>query len=89
MENLAFGLERQAFGVEGIELLEEYERQKGKVTEGRLDAERILTDEDLKKIRILRLKEGVRRVDRHGFSLGGRPAEEEINMEKVAADAEA
>ena len=30
-------------------------------------ADRILDNDDLKKIRILQLKEGVRKVDRHGF----------------------
>ena len=84
IENLTFGMERQATGVEGIELLEEYERRKGRLTDGRLDVDRVLTDEDLKKIRILRLREGVKRVDRHGFSLGGQPEGEEIDMEKIA-----
>jgi len=32
-----------------------------------LAADRILNDKDLKKIKILKLKEGVKRVDRHGF----------------------
>ena len=40
----------------------------------------------MKKIKILRLKEGVRRVDRHGFSLGGRPDEEEVDQAKVQQD---
>jgi hypothetical protein len=32
-----------------------------------LAADRILDDNDLKKIKILKLKEGVKHVDRHGF----------------------
>lgn len=84
LENIEFGQERAARGVEGIELLAEYERQKGRT----VDLDRILTDEELKKIKILRLKEGVRRVDRHGFALGGKPDTEEIDYEKMAAEME-
>jgi len=32
-----------------------------------LGADRILDNDDLKKIRVLQLKAGVKRVDRHGF----------------------
>ena len=48
------------------------------------DASRILDDEDLKKIRILKLKEGVKRVDRHGFSAG--IPEDEIDQDKIARE---
>lgn len=89
IENLAFGLERAATGVEGIELLEEYEKLKGRGTDAPLEQTRMLTDEDLKRIKILRLKEGVRRVDRHGFSLGGRPDTDEINYGKIGQEMEA
>lgn len=52
----------------------------------RIDAARILSDDDLKKIKILMLKEGVKRVDRHGFSAGA--PEAEIDKEKLAMEAE-
>jgi hypothetical protein len=63
--------EAQAFGevnlkttIEGIEYLKRAEKIDGDVN---LAADKILDDKALKKIRILQLKEGVRKVDRHGF----------------------
>lgn len=68
LDNYIFGKERVAEGVDGVELLQKYEQKKyGKEYANKLDADRILDDEDLKKIKILKLKEGVQRVDRHGF----------------------
>ena len=46
-----------------------------------LATERVLDDKALKKIKILQLKEGVRKVDRHGF----RDDDEDMN-EKIKAD---
>ena len=63
-ENLIFGQQRLNTDVEGIDLLKKAEKMEDGVNVG---AMRILDDKDLKKIKILQLKEGVRRVDRHGF----------------------
>lgn len=52
------------YDIDGIELLKKAEKIDDDVN---LGAERVLDNGDLKKIRILQLKEGVRRVDRHGF----------------------
>lgn len=65
--NLAFGTQKLARDVEGIELLKKAEKIDSSVN---LAADKILDDRDLKKIKILMLKEGVKRVDRHGFAEG-------------------
>ena len=44
--------------IEGIEFLKEGEN---------VMTERLLTDRDLKKIRVMKLREAVKKVDRHGF----------------------
>lgn len=50
--------------IDGIEFLKKAQKIDADVN---LAADRILDDRDLKKIKILQLKEGVRKVDRHGF----------------------
>jgi protein SDA1 len=85
IENIEFGQERAARGIEGLELLERYERAKGRLKEGE-KIDRILGDDDLKKIKILLLKEGVKRVDRHGFALGGQPETDAIDYDKIGAE---
>ena len=62
--SLQFGQEKLSKTIDGIELLKRAEKIDDDVN---LAADRILDDRALKKIRILQLKEGVRRVDRHGF----------------------
>jgi hypothetical protein len=71
--NLVFGNQKLARDIEGIELLKKAEKIDGDVN---LAADRVLDDRDLKKIKILMLKEGVRKVDRHGFALGEKHVEE-------------
>jgi len=62
--NYMFGEQKLARDIDGIELLKKAEGVDPSVD---LATERILNDRDLKKIKILKLKEGVKRVDRHGF----------------------
>jgi len=50
--------------IEGIELLRKAEKIDDEVNIG---TDRILDDKTLRKIKILQLKEGVKKVDRHGF----------------------
>ena len=50
--------------IDGIELLRKAEKIDDSVN---VAADRILDDRALKKIKILKLKEGVKKVDRHGF----------------------
>jgi uncharacterized protein YdaL len=45
--------------------------------------ERLLTDKDLKKIRVMKLREAVKKVDRHGFRSD---TEEEDSEESGEAD---
>lgn len=62
--NIVFGAQKLHRDIEGIELLKKAEKIDDDV---HLAADRVLDDHALKKIKILQLKEGVRRVDRHGF----------------------
>ena len=78
ISNFVFGAERVAEEVDGIELLRKAEKIKEDVD---LNTDKILTDKDLKKIKILQLKEGVKRVDRHGFR-----DKEDIDREAIARD---
>ena len=59
-----FGQVKLSKTIEGLEYLQKAEKIDGSVN---LAADRVLDDRALKKIRILQLKEGVRKVDRHGF----------------------
>jgi hypothetical protein len=63
-DSFIFGAEKINKNIEGIDFLKKAEKIDENVN---LAAERILDDKDLKKIKILMLKNGVRRVDRHGF----------------------
>jgi hypothetical protein len=63
-DSFIFGAEKLNKDIEGIDFLKKAEKIDENVN---LAAERILDDKDLKKIKILMLKNGVRRVDRHGF----------------------
>lgn len=78
LDNFQFGAQKINFDVDGIELLKKAEKIKKDVN---LTSDKILDDKDLKKIRILQLKEGVKRVDRHGFR-----DQEEIDKEKIAKE---
>jgi len=64
LKNFVFGREKLNTNIDGIELLKKHEKIDEEVN---LAAERILDDTDLKKIKILKLKEGVKHVDRYGF----------------------
>jgi hypothetical protein len=63
-ESFIYGAEKLNKDIEGINFLKKAEKIDENVN---LAAERILDDKDLRKIRILMLKNGVKRVDRHGF----------------------
>ena len=56
---MIYGERRMVTGIDGVELLKEG---------ADVAAERILTDADLKKIRIRKLKQAARTVDKHGFA---------------------
>ena len=46
--------------------------------------QRLLTDKDLKKMRVMKLREAVRKVDRHGFRSSSESEEEEDQEEGEA-----
>ena len=75
---MVFGQEKVNFDIDGIELLKKAEKLDDDVN---LGADRVLDNDDLKKIRILQLKEGVRRVDRHGFRDDGVEEAEKMQEE--------
>ena len=56
---MIYGETRMQRGIDGVELLKEGSD---------VAAQRILTDEDLKRIRIQKLKQAARKVDKHGFA---------------------
>lgn len=60
--------------IEGIEYLKEGEN---------VITERLLTDRDLKKIRVMKLREAVKKVDRRGFRSS---SEEEDSAEEAESD---
>jgi len=62
--SFVFGAEKLSRDIDGMDLLKKAERIDADVN---VAADRVLDDRDLKKIKILKLKEGVKRVDRHGF----------------------
>jgi len=64
LKAFVFGQEKVNTDIDGIELLKKHEKIG---TDVNLAADRILDNTDLKKIKILKLKEGVKHVDRHGF----------------------
>jgi len=64
LKSFVFGREKLNTDIDGIELLKKHKKIDQEVN---LAADRILDDVDLKKIKILKLKEGVKHVDRHGF----------------------
>ena len=61
---IIFGQQKINMDIDGIELLRKAEKIDDSVN---VAADRILDDRALKKIKILKLKEGVKKVDRHGF----------------------
>jgi len=61
---LLYGAERLHHDLDGADLLKKAEKLDAGVN---VAAERVLDDKDLKKIKILKLKAGVQRIDRHGF----------------------
>lgn len=77
--NLQFGQEKLSKTIDGLDLLKRAEKIDEEIN---LAADRVLDDRALKKIRILQLKEGVRRVDRHGF----RDTEEQELQDKIAKE---
>jgi len=62
--------------IEGIEYLKEGED---------VITQRLLTDRDLKKIRVMKLREAVKKVDRHGFRSS---SEDEESEEQAESDIE-
>jgi hypothetical protein len=80
-ENFVYGKQKINYNIDGIDLLMKSE----KTAEGvNLAATRILTEDDLKKIRYLKMRRAVKKVDRKGFASSD---EEEDAMEKKVADA--
>lgn len=63
-QNFVFGAQKIDYDIDGIELLKKAEKMD---TGKNLGAEEILDDKQLKKIKLLKMKEGVKHVDRHGF----------------------
>ena len=66
--------------IEGIEYLKEGEN---------VVTERLLTDRDLKKIRVMKLREAVRKVDRHGFRSSSEEEDSDEEVESEMQDGEA
>lgn len=64
---LVYGDRKAATNVDGIEFLKEGEN---------VAMERILTDKDLKKIKLSKLREAVKRVDKKGFASESSSSEE-------------
>ena len=81
---MVFGAEKVYKDIEGIDLLKKAEKIDPSVN---LAADRLLDDRDLKKMKILQLKEGVKRVDRHGFAdEGGRNDELDSHREAIKSE---
>ena len=64
LSTFVYGAERVHTDVDGAELLKKAEKIDSDIN---IAADRILDDKTLKKLKILKLKAGVQRVDRHGF----------------------
>ena len=79
-QNFVFGAEKLNRDIDGIELLKKAEKIDEEVN---LAAEKVLDDKALKKIKILQLKEGVRKVDRHGFRDDDEDMEAKIKEDSV------
>lgn len=75
-KNFVYGKQKINFGIEGIELLEKAEGAENLATT------RILGDEDLKKLKILKLRQAVKKLDRKGFA----SSEDEKEAEDVKED---
>ena len=79
-----YGQSKLQFGIDGIEYLKEGPD---------VMTERFLTDQDLKKIRIMKLRKAVRQVDRKGFRSSseeesGEEAEDDISDNQLSEDGE-
>lgn len=64
LSTFVYGAERLNHDLDGANLLKKAEKMDDDVN---VAAERVLDDKALKKIKILKLKAGVQRIDRHGF----------------------
>ena len=74
---LIYGERRQVTGIDGIELLKEG---------AGVAAARILTDEDLRKIRIAKLREAAQTVDKAGFKESSDEEDgEELDVEELSS----
>ncbi len=80
-ENFVYGKQKINYNIDGIDLLMKSEKTEEGVN---LAATRILTEDDLKKIRYLKMRRAVKKVDRKGFASSD---EEEDELEKKVADA--
>lgn len=72
-ESYVFGAQKLDFDIDGIELLKKVQKIDSAKN---LAADEILDDKALKKIKLLKMKEGVKHVDRHGF----RDDDKEVKM---------
>ena len=70
-KELIYGDRKLANNVDGVQFLKEGEN---------VAKERILTDKDLKKIKLMKLREAVKRVDKKGFASESE-SEEEVSKE--------
>ena len=74
---MIYGERRQVTGIDGIELLKEG---------AGVAAARILTDEDLRKIRIAKLREAAQTVDKAGFKESSDEEDgEELDVEELSS----
>lgn len=69
-KELLYGQEKVVTNIDGVDLLKEGEN---------VTMNRLLTEEDFRKIKLKKLKDAVRKVDRHGFRSDSE-SEDEENM---------
>lgn len=63
-ENMVYGHKKVYNDIEGMEFLRKAE---GLAEDDNVAAQRMLTDKDFRKMKILKLRQAVKKVDRHGF----------------------
>ena len=81
-ENFVYGKQKINYGIDGIDLLK---KSEGVDPEVNLAATRILDDTDLRKIKVLKLRQAVKKVDRKGFASS---SEEESEQEEGSGSEE-
>ena len=74
---LIFGQQKLEHGISGQELLKEG---------ADIAAERLLTDKDLRKIKVLKMRQAMRKVDKHGFREDDDEKAEKVEGEESDSD---